>query len=63
VKTSQVASTAVIKSYLLAPGPTPVPPEVLAAVSLPVVHFGATVELGRGIGAAEAVLAGGLPAR
>ncbi len=27
-----------IKSYLLAPGPTPVPPEVLAAMSLPVVH-------------------------
>jgi aspartate aminotransferase-like enzyme len=28
----------VIKSYLLAPGPTPVPPEVLAAMSLPVIH-------------------------
>jgi aspartate aminotransferase-like enzyme len=28
----------VIKSFLLAPGPTPVPPEVLAAMSLPVVH-------------------------
>ncbi len=27
-----------IKSYLLAPGPTPVPPEVLAAMSLPVIH-------------------------
>ena len=27
-----------IKSFLLAPGPTPVPPEVLAAMSLPVVH-------------------------
>jgi aspartate aminotransferase-like enzyme len=28
----------VIKSYLLAPGPTPVPPEVLAAMSQPVIH-------------------------
>jgi aspartate aminotransferase-like enzyme len=28
----------VIKSYLLAPGPTPVPPEVLAAMSVPMVH-------------------------
>jgi len=28
----------VIKKYLLAPGPTPVPPEVLAAMSLPVIH-------------------------
>jgi len=28
----------VIKSYLLAPGPTPVPPEVLAAMALPVIH-------------------------
>ncbi len=27
-----------IKSYLLAPGPTPVPPEVLAAIALPVIH-------------------------
>ena len=27
-----------IKSYLLAPGPTPVPPEVLAAMSLPLIH-------------------------
>ena len=27
-----------IKSYLLAPGPTPVPPQVLAAMSLPVIH-------------------------
>ena len=27
-----------IKSYLLAPGPTPVPPEVLAALSKPVIH-------------------------
>ena len=27
-----------IKSFLLAPGPTPVPPEVLAAMSLPVIH-------------------------
>ena len=27
-----------IKSYLLAPGPTPVPPEVLAAMSQPVIH-------------------------
>ena len=27
-----------IKSYLLAPGPTPVPPEVLAAMALPVIH-------------------------
>jgi aspartate aminotransferase-like enzyme len=28
----------VIKSYLLAPGPTPVPPEVLTAMSKPVIH-------------------------
>jgi len=28
----------VIKSHLLAPGPTPVPPEVLAALSEPVIH-------------------------
>jgi aspartate aminotransferase-like enzyme len=28
----------VIKSYLLAPGPTPVPPEVLTAMSQPVIH-------------------------
>jgi aspartate aminotransferase-like enzyme len=28
----------VIKSYLLAPGPTPVPPEVLAALAKPVIH-------------------------
>jgi aspartate aminotransferase-like enzyme len=28
----------VIKSFLLAPGPTPVPPEVLAAMSLPIIH-------------------------
>jgi aspartate aminotransferase-like enzyme len=28
----------VIKSFLLAPGPTPVPPEVLAAMALPVIH-------------------------
>src|SRR5207244_8908330 len=30
--------TSVIKSFLLAPGPTPVPPEVLAAMALPVIH-------------------------
>jgi aspartate aminotransferase-like enzyme len=28
----------VLKRYLLAPGPTPVPPEVLAAMSMPVIH-------------------------
>ena len=38
-----------IKSFLLAPGPTPVPPEVLAAMSLPVIHhrtpqFGAVLD-------------------
>ena len=27
-----------IKSYLLAPGPTPVPPQVLAAMSQPIIH-------------------------
>ena len=27
-----------IKSYLLAPGPTPVPPEVLTALAKPVIH-------------------------
>lgn len=38
-----------IKSYLLAPGPTPVPPEVLAAMSEPIIHhrtpqFGAVMD-------------------
>jgi aspartate aminotransferase-like enzyme len=28
----------VLKRYLLAPGPTPVPPEVLAAMSMPIIH-------------------------
>jgi aspartate aminotransferase-like enzyme len=28
----------VIKHYLLAPGPTPVPPEVLAATAQPLIH-------------------------
>ena len=32
------SSSAVIKRYLLAPGPTPVPPEVLAASALPIIH-------------------------
>ncbi|RMD57854.1 MAG: alanine--glyoxylate aminotransferase family protein [Nitrospirae bacterium] len=27
-----------IKKYLLAPGPTPVPPEVLSAMSMPIIH-------------------------
>jgi aspartate aminotransferase-like enzyme len=27
-----------VKRYLLAPGPTPVPPEVLAAMALPIIH-------------------------
>jgi len=35
----------------------------IAALELGLKHFGATVELGRGVGAAEAVLAAGLPAR
>jgi aspartate aminotransferase-like enzyme len=35
----------------------------IAALELALRHFGATVELGRGVGAAEAVLAEGLPAR
>lgn len=35
----------------------------LAAIELALRHFGATVELGRGVSAAEAVLADGLPAR
>lgn len=30
------------KTYLLAPGPTPVPPEVLAAMSLPILHHRTT---------------------
>lgn len=33
-----VRNPRVIKSYLLAPGPTPVPPEVLAAMSEPIIH-------------------------
>jgi aspartate aminotransferase-like enzyme len=35
----------------------------IAALELALKHFGAAVELGRGVGAAEAILAGGLPAR
>ena len=35
----------------------------IAALELALKHFGAKVELGRGVGAAEAVLADGLPAR
>ena len=35
----------------------------IAALELALSHFGAPVELGRGVGAAEAVLAGGLPPR
>jgi aspartate aminotransferase-like enzyme len=35
----------------------------IAALELALKHFGASVELGRGVGAAEAVLADGLPAR
>ncbi|MEF9475666.1 MAG: alanine--glyoxylate aminotransferase family protein [Candidatus Mariimomonas ferrooxydans] len=30
------------KRYLLAPGPTPVPPEILAAMSMPVIHHRST---------------------
>jgi aspartate aminotransferase-like enzyme len=37
-KSSQGSGEIVIKSYLLAPGPTPVPPEVTAAMSQPVIH-------------------------
>jgi aspartate aminotransferase-like enzyme len=33
-----VAEEAAVKRYLLAPGPTPVPPEVLAAMSQPILH-------------------------
>jgi aspartate aminotransferase-like enzyme len=35
---TQGSGDIVIKSYLLAPGPTPVPPEVLAAMARPVIH-------------------------
>ncbi len=35
----------------------------LAALELALRHFGATIELGRGVGAAEAILAEGLPPR
>jgi len=35
----------------------------IAALELGLKHFGASVELGRGVGAAEAILAEGLPAR
>lgn len=31
-----------IKRYLLAPGPTPIPPEVLAAMSMPIIHHRST---------------------
>src|SRR5512147_1606590 len=37
-KSTQGSGEVVIKSYLLAPGPTPVPPAVLAAMSQPVIH-------------------------
>jgi aspartate aminotransferase-like enzyme len=30
------------KKYLLAPGPTPVPPEVLSAMSMPIIHHRST---------------------
>ena len=35
----------------------------LAALELALRHFGATIDYGRGVGAAEAILADGLPAR
>jgi aspartate aminotransferase-like enzyme len=35
----------------------------IAALELALRHFGARVELGRGVGAAEAILADGLPPR
>jgi len=28
----------ILKKYLLAPGPTPVPPEVLLSMAMPVIH-------------------------
>ncbi len=31
-----------LKKYLLAPGPTPIPPEVLSAMSLPIIHHRST---------------------
>jgi len=31
-----------IKKYLLAPGPTPIPPEVLSAMSMPIIHHRST---------------------
>ena len=31
-----------LKRYLLAPGPTPIPPEVLAAMSMPIIHHRST---------------------
>ncbi len=31
-----------LKKYLLAPGPTPIPPQVLAAMSMPVIHHRST---------------------
>jgi aspartate aminotransferase-like enzyme len=31
-----------LKKYLLAPGPTPVPPEILAAMSMPIIHHRST---------------------
>src|SRR5512147_1570800 len=37
-KSTQGSGEVVIKSYLLAPGPTPVPPEVLTALAKPVIH-------------------------
>jgi aspartate aminotransferase-like enzyme len=37
-KSTQGSGDTVIKSYLLAPGPTPVPPAVLAALAKPIMH-------------------------
>ncbi len=31
-----------LKKYLLAPGPTPIPPEILAAMSMPIIHHRST---------------------
>jgi aspartate aminotransferase-like enzyme len=31
-----------VKKYLLAPGPTPIPPDVLAAMSMPIIHHRST---------------------
>jgi hypothetical protein len=57
----------VIKNYLFASRPTPVPPEVVSVASgtgvMEYRHFAPRVDLDRGVRATEAVMAEGPPPR